>query len=172
MPLAPFVGVNHHGSSIIFTCALISHCMSKIPLGILIGQDKAIGKAVRIVFPEVALRVVVHECLDPVEFDKAWAVMVAKFNTGDKRKGRPLDIFDTTFGLECLPPREAKLYKTAMGDLANTEQKLNFASVDSLVIVDKTTFVEYDFHSNYTSTKFKEVRDEALGIRYTHVTKT
>ncbi|KAL2894513.1 Protein FAR1-RELATED SEQUENCE 2 [Bienertia sinuspersici] len=59
-----------------------------------------------------------------------------------------------------------------MGDVANTEHKLNFASVDSPLAVDKTILAEYVFHSKYTNNKFKEVRDEALGIRHTHVTKT
>ncbi|KAL2893104.1 Protein FAR1-RELATED SEQUENCE 8 [Bienertia sinuspersici] len=104
MPLALFVGVNHHGSSIIFACALISHedtdtfvwvfnewlkCMGKAPLGILTDQDKAIAKAEFGVATknwkqiEVALHVVVHECLDPDEFDEAWDTMVEKFQIGD-----------------------------------------------------------------------------------------
>ncbi|KAH9727256.1 protein FAR1-RELATED SEQUENCE [Citrus sinensis] len=64
MPFAPFVGVNHHGQSILLGCGLISHedtetftwlfdtwlsCMSWCPpLGIITDQDKAMKKAIQI----------------------------------------------------------------------------------------------------------------------------
>uniref|UniRef100_A0A803MSB5 Zinc finger PMZ-type domain-containing protein n=1 Tax=Chenopodium quinoa TaxID=63459 RepID=A0A803MSB5_CHEQI len=72
MPFSPFVGVNHHGKSIVFSSALISHedsktfvwvfrqwleCMGKPPTGILTDQCRAIGKAVEKVFPKVPHRI-------------------------------------------------------------------------------------------------------------------
>ncbi|XP_024039603.1 protein FAR1-RELATED SEQUENCE 5-like [Citrus clementina] len=72
MPFAPFVGVNHHGHSILFGCGLISHedvetftwlfrtwlaCMSNsAPIGIITDQDKAMKIAIAAVFPNTRHR--------------------------------------------------------------------------------------------------------------------
>ncbi|XP_056695131.1 protein FAR1-RELATED SEQUENCE 5-like [Spinacia oleracea] len=134
MPFAPFVGVNHHGRSIVFAGALISHddtpsfvwvfekwlkCMGKPPMGIINDQDKAIGRAINIVFPQVPhrlclwhmlqnasrnlgkldewksidtlIRTAVHDMLDPEEFDEAWCLVMDTYN---QRKGWMLDAFE------------------------------------------------------------------------------
>jgi hypothetical protein len=67
MPFAPFVGVNHHGQSILFGAALISsedtenfvwlfqnwlNCMNnRAPIAIITDQDRAMKKAIARVFP-------------------------------------------------------------------------------------------------------------------------
>lgn len=67
MPFAPFVGVNHHGNSVLLGCGLLSNedtetfvwlfrswlsCMSGIPpKGIITDQCKAMQRAIEIVFP-------------------------------------------------------------------------------------------------------------------------
>nr|XP_043625956.1 protein FAR1-RELATED SEQUENCE 7-like [Erigeron canadensis] len=72
LPFAPFVGVNHHGQSIIFGGALLenekqetfewlfkqfSECMfGKHPSAIITNQDKAIGNAIRKEFPNTRHR--------------------------------------------------------------------------------------------------------------------
>ncbi|KAM1790046.1 hypothetical protein ACFX14_034059 [Malus domestica] len=72
MPFAPFVGVNHHGQSILLGCGLISRedtdsfiwlfrtwlaCMSgHAPSGIITDQDKAMKKAIEVVFPNTRHR--------------------------------------------------------------------------------------------------------------------
>ncbi|XP_021725917.1 protein FAR1-RELATED SEQUENCE 5-like [Chenopodium quinoa] len=72
MPFCPFIGVNHHGQSILLGCALISGedtknyiwlfktwlaCMSgKAPNGIVTDQCMAIGSAIREVFPNTKHR--------------------------------------------------------------------------------------------------------------------
>ncbi|KAL9663874.1 hypothetical protein QQ045_019267 [Rhodiola kirilowii] len=72
MPFAPFIGVNNHGQSILFGCALLAGeevanfvwlfdtwlaCMSdKVPKGILTDQCKSIGRAVKEVFPHIEHR--------------------------------------------------------------------------------------------------------------------
>ncbi|KAA8541383.1 hypothetical protein F0562_025347 [Nyssa sinensis] len=72
MPFAPFVGVNHHGHSILLGCGFISNedtdtftwlfqtwltCMSgRAPSGIITDQDKAIKKAIEKVFPNTCHR--------------------------------------------------------------------------------------------------------------------
>ncbi|XP_061359485.1 protein FAR1-RELATED SEQUENCE 5-like [Gastrolobium bilobum] len=66
-PFAPFVGVNHHGQSILFAAALLEDeteatytwlfeqfraCMfEKSPVAIITDQDKAMGKAIAKIFP-------------------------------------------------------------------------------------------------------------------------
>ncbi|KAL6551959.1 hypothetical protein OROGR_008113 [Orobanche gracilis] len=68
MPFAPFVGVNHHGQSMLLGCALLSNedsetfiwlfktwleCMhGHSPNAIITDQDKAMRKAIEIVFPK------------------------------------------------------------------------------------------------------------------------
>lgn len=67
MPFGRFVGVNHHGQSILLGCGLISYEDTKTftwlfqswlsymsgspPNGIITDQDKAMKKAIEIVFP-------------------------------------------------------------------------------------------------------------------------
>ncbi|CAH9099441.1 unnamed protein product, partial [Cuscuta europaea] len=72
MPFAPFVGVNHHGQSILFGCGLISNkdtqtfvwlfkawldCMEGCaPSGIITDQDRAMQNAIQLVFPNTRHR--------------------------------------------------------------------------------------------------------------------
>ena len=72
MSFASFVGVNHHGQSILFACGLILHedietftwlfrtwlsCMSNsTPIGIITNQDKLIKVAIENVFPNTQHR--------------------------------------------------------------------------------------------------------------------
>ncbi|XP_061359450.1 protein FAR1-RELATED SEQUENCE 5-like [Gastrolobium bilobum] len=71
-PFAPFVGVNHHGQSILFAAALLEDeteatftwlfeqfriCMfEKSPVAIITDQDKAMGKAIAKIFPRARHR--------------------------------------------------------------------------------------------------------------------
>jgi len=72
MPFAPFVGVNHHGQSILLGCGFVSaedtttfvwlfkcwlRCMSnKAPKGIVTDQCKEMMNAIQIVFPNTKHR--------------------------------------------------------------------------------------------------------------------
>ncbi|XP_045809922.1 protein FAR-RED IMPAIRED RESPONSE 1-like [Trifolium pratense] len=72
MPFAPFVGVNHHGHSTLLGCALLSNedtktftwlfktwseCMNGCsPNAIITDQDKAMKKAIEVVFPKARHR--------------------------------------------------------------------------------------------------------------------
>jgi transposase-like protein len=72
MPFAPFVGVNHHGQSILLGCALLSNedtttftwlfktwleCMGgRTPNAIITDQDKAMKNAIEVVFPKARHR--------------------------------------------------------------------------------------------------------------------
>ncbi|XP_074271333.1 protein FAR1-RELATED SEQUENCE 5-like [Silene latifolia] len=71
MPFCPFVGVNHHGSTILYAVALISYedtesfewvfekwmeCMGRAPTVLLTDQCKAMEGAIKKVFPETKHR--------------------------------------------------------------------------------------------------------------------
>lgn len=72
MPFAPFVGVNHHGNSVLLGCGLLSNediqtfvwlfeywlsCMSGVPpKAIITDQCKAMQRAIELVFPGVRHR--------------------------------------------------------------------------------------------------------------------
>ncbi|KAI4333353.1 hypothetical protein L6164_018179 [Bauhinia variegata] len=72
IPLAPFVGVNHHGQSVLLGCALLSNedvetftwlfktwlaCMSgRAPNAIITDQNEAIKRAIEVVLPEARHR--------------------------------------------------------------------------------------------------------------------
>jgi transposase-like protein len=72
MPFAPFVGVNHHGSSVLLGCGLISHedtesfswlfknwltCMSgRAPNAIITDQCAAMRNAIENIFPNTRHR--------------------------------------------------------------------------------------------------------------------
>ncbi|XP_062028466.1 protein FAR1-RELATED SEQUENCE 5-like [Rosa rugosa] len=125
MPFAPFVGVNHHGQSILLGCGLISHedtdtftwlfqswltCMSNhAPSAIITDQDKAMQRAIGIVFPftrhrwclwhimkkipeklkgykekyesiKFSFQNIVYDSLNCDEFEDRWKVFVEKYN--------------------------------------------------------------------------------------------
>ncbi|XP_074305488.1 protein FAR1-RELATED SEQUENCE 8-like [Silene latifolia] len=71
MPFTPFIGVNHHGITVVLASALISHedvisftwvfkrwldCMGRAPSVIIADQCRGIGKAVNDVFPNMPHR--------------------------------------------------------------------------------------------------------------------
>ncbi|KAL2894626.1 Protein FAR1-RELATED SEQUENCE 5 [Bienertia sinuspersici] len=83
MPFAPFVGVSHHGKSIVFAAMLLLHedvdtfvwvfnqwlkCMGNPPKGILTDNAKPLARLWK---------------LYPDEFDEAWGLMVEKFGILD-----------------------------------------------------------------------------------------
>ncbi|XP_021829722.1 protein FAR-RED IMPAIRED RESPONSE 1-like [Prunus avium] len=123
MPFAPFVGVNHHGQLILLGCGLISSedantfiwlfkswlaCIyGCAPKGIITDQDKAMKKAIAIVFPNTRHRLclwhimnkipqklsgykeyqsisftlnnIVYDSLNQDEFEEGWAKMIEKY---------------------------------------------------------------------------------------------
>ncbi|XP_070682525.1 protein FAR1-RELATED SEQUENCE 5-like [Malus domestica] len=123
MPFAPFVGVNHHGQSILLGCGLISRedtdsfiwlfktwlaCMSgHAPCGIITDQDKAMKKAIEVVFPNTRHRLclwhimkkvpdklksykeyesmssslgnIVYDSMTSEDFEERWVEMIGKY---------------------------------------------------------------------------------------------
>ncbi|XP_042980173.1 protein FAR1-RELATED SEQUENCE 5-like [Carya illinoinensis] len=104
MPFAPFVGVNHHGQSILFGCGLISNedantfewlfeswlkCMNdQPPNAIITDQDKAMKLAIARVFPLsrhrfYSLHKFVYDSLSENEFEERWSALL---ETNDLRE--------------------------------------------------------------------------------------
>ncbi|XP_056690201.1 protein FAR1-RELATED SEQUENCE 5-like [Spinacia oleracea] len=202
MAFAPFVGVNHHGKSIVFAAALISHedtdsfvwvfeewlkCMGKPPKGILTDQDKAIGRAISEVFPRVPHRL----CL--------WHMLQnASRNLGKLAEWKSIDTLIRTAVHDMLDPNEfdeawclvmdkynqhdlecglvqfIKNYEFCMNIKAEEEKKDNFDSVDMppQLDVDKSVLAEYIFHKVYTNAMFADVVHERKGLTHTNVTRT
>ncbi|XP_074277390.1 protein FAR1-RELATED SEQUENCE 5-like [Silene latifolia] len=122
MPFSPFIGVNQHGNSIAFACALVTRdyeesfewvfakfleCMGKAPSDILTDQERAIGNAIKKIFPNTHhrlclwhilknagknlgkhplwndissdLNLAVHDSLEVHDFEIAWKEMVRKY---------------------------------------------------------------------------------------------
>ncbi|KAL2932665.1 Protein FAR1-RELATED SEQUENCE 5 [Bienertia sinuspersici] len=203
MSFAPFIGVSHHGKSIVFAAMLLSHedtetfvwlfnqwlkCMGNPPKGILTDQCKAIGKAVETVFVgvphrlclwnilqnasknpgklskwkeiEEALQNVVHDMLDPDEYDEAWGLMVEKFG-----------IHDNAWLKETYEIR-GRQYEAALKGKVEEEKLLNFNSTHKPPICDKDMIVQYVFQKAYTNTKFLEVKAECDALKLVSESKT
>ncbi|XP_062098747.1 protein FAR-RED IMPAIRED RESPONSE 1-like [Humulus lupulus] len=124
LPFAPFVGVNHHRHYILLGCGLLSNedtntfiwlfktwltCMNECaPIAIITDQDKAMKKAIEVVFPETrhrwclwhilkkipeklrgykfyeqiknVLKNVVYDSLTKEEFEEKWGDFLNEFN--------------------------------------------------------------------------------------------
>ncbi|KAK9714907.1 hypothetical protein RND81_06G129900 [Saponaria officinalis] len=91
MPFSPFVGVNHHGSTVIFAAALISYedtemfewvfekwveCMGRAPA----NADKNLQIHPQFTAIDRDMRTLVHESTTEEKFQGMWEVMVGKYN--------------------------------------------------------------------------------------------
>ncbi|WVZ10998.1 hypothetical protein V8G54_015528 [Vigna mungo] len=90
MPFAPFVGVNHHGQSILLGCGLLSsedtrsfvwlfetwlRCMgNKAPDNIVTDQCRAMDNAIH----QTDLKVLVYDCCSTLEFEIGWNELLTK----------------------------------------------------------------------------------------------
>ncbi|XP_056697431.1 protein FAR1-RELATED SEQUENCE 5-like [Spinacia oleracea] len=97
MPFAPFVGVNHHGKSIVFAAALISHEDTESFIWVFEEWLKCTGKPPKGKLAEwksidTLIRTAVHDMLDPNEFDEVWCLVMDKYN--QRGKGWMQDAYD------------------------------------------------------------------------------
>ncbi|KAK9741338.1 hypothetical protein RND81_03G098500 [Saponaria officinalis] len=89
MSFSPFVGVNHHRSTVIFAAAL---CMGRAPTVLLTDQCRAMKEAIRknadknlrshpqFTAIDRDMRTLVHESTTEEKFHNLWAEMVEKYN--------------------------------------------------------------------------------------------
>ncbi|XVF30517.1 hypothetical protein REPUB_Repub16aG0064600 [Reevesia pubescens] len=88
MPFAPFIGVNHHGQSVLFGCGLLTteetesfvwwclwHIMNKIP-------EKLRGYSA---YKEIktCLKAIVYDSLIEEEFETGWSLMIESYDLDD-----------------------------------------------------------------------------------------
>lgn len=136
---------------------------------------------------EVAVKVVVHECLDPEEFEAAWAAIISTFDIGNnnwiqesyqlrerwvpgycpgnywarmsstQRSEGMNRYLKGVVNIDTPLSRFVELYEFTMANLANTVHQLTFYSKNQPLPVDKTVLAEYVFQTKYTNRKFKEV---------------
>ncbi|KAL2928962.1 Protein FAR1-RELATED SEQUENCE 6 [Bienertia sinuspersici] len=169
--------------------------MGNPPKGILTDQCKAIGKAVETVFVgvphrlwlwqilqnasrnlgklskwkeiEEALRNVIHDTLDPDEFDEAWGLMVEKFGIHDNAWLK--ETYE--IGGRWAPPYwrstfwAGMQYEAVLKGKVEVEKLFNFNSTHKPPICDKDMIVQYVFQKAYTNTKFLEVKAEYNALK-------
>ncbi|XP_041010117.1 protein FAR-RED IMPAIRED RESPONSE 1-like [Juglans microcarpa x Juglans regia] len=147
MPFAPFVGVNHHGQSILLGCGLISNedantfewlfqswlqCMNNQPQNAIItDQDKAMKIAISRVFPTSMHRFCLWHII---------SVSMSLMNIG--------------------------AYDSALRRKVENEAIANFNSFNTDIPCISRYPLEKQFQSAYTLAKFKEVQEELRGFLY------
>ncbi|KAK9755782.1 hypothetical protein RND81_01G050200 [Saponaria officinalis] len=84
MPFSPFVGVNHHGSTVIFAAVLVSYeDMETFEWGFekwIECMDKNLRSHPHFTAIDRDMRTVVHESTTELEFQNLWEEMVEKYN--------------------------------------------------------------------------------------------
>ncbi|XP_021855045.2 protein FAR-RED ELONGATED HYPOCOTYL 3-like [Spinacia oleracea] len=175
LPFSNFVGVNHHGQTILLGCALLSHedsetfewlftewlsCMSnKKPIGFLTDQDAAMRKALREVMPDVRHR---WEMWVP-------AFMNGMFWAGMKSTQRSESInrfFDGFVDKHTRLFEFAPFYIKAVESRANDEQQADAADQRAVRPLATQFSAERAFRKVYTDAKFLEVQEQCNRVLY------
>ncbi|XP_024041931.1 protein FAR1-RELATED SEQUENCE 5-like [Citrus clementina] len=154
MPFAPFVGVNHHGQSILLGCGLISREDTKIftwlfeawlscmfdspPLGIIIDQDRAMQKAIENVFPTTRHRWCLWHIMKKVP-EKLGASKNVKF---------------------------VKQYENALRRKAELEWQADAKCFSKRTPCVSRYEMERQVEEVYTISKFKEFQEELTALMY------
>ncbi|XP_057251697.1 protein FAR-RED IMPAIRED RESPONSE 1-like [Beta vulgaris subsp. vulgaris] len=196
LPFANFVGVNHHGQSILLGCALVSHedaetytwvfstwvkCMGgKAPNCFLTDQDAAMRKALVNAMPDTSHRWCLWHIL--MKFGKKlglykermmWAPAYMKhiFWAGMKTTQRSESInsfFDGYVHKNTKLCDFAEQYCNAMESRANSEKVADANSIRYVRQLATDCKAEVVFQKLYTDGKFKEVQAECLKMLYVH----
>ncbi|KAF5470849.1 hypothetical protein F2P56_011337 [Juglans regia] len=189
MPFAPFVGVNHHGQSILLGAGLISsedtetfvwlfetwlQCMDGIaPKAIITDQDRAMKNAIAIVFPKARHRFCLWHILKKVP-EKLCSY--SSYKTGMKNALMKC-VYDTQLVDE---------FEKCWDQLINTynlhenawlqslyverdhwienENLANFQSFNATIPCISRSLIKKRFQELYTNAKFKEVQQQVNGI--------
>ncbi|XP_035540001.1 protein FAR1-RELATED SEQUENCE 5-like [Juglans regia] len=189
MPFAPFVGVNHHGQSILLGAGLISsedtetfvwlfetwlQCMDGMaPKAIITDQDRAMKNAIAIVFPKTRHRFCLWHILKKVP-EKLGSY--SSYKTGMKNALMKC-VYDTQLVDE---------FEKCWDELINTynlhenawlqslyvecehwienENLADFQSFNATIPCISRSPIEKRFQELYTNAKFKEVQQQVNGI--------
>ncbi|KAH7661064.1 FHY3/FAR1 family protein [Dioscorea alata] len=162
MPFAPFVGVNHHGQTILFGCGAVRsvfpnshhrlclwHIMKKIPekLGGLLHY-KAVKKI---------LKSIVYESMNIQEFEDNWLKMIGDYNLEKNRWLNSLYICRIQ-------------YDNALKSKIEKENKADFSSFNSNFSTLTDCNFEKQLQQAYTNEIFKLFQDELRGMIYCNLT--
>ncbi|KAL2927354.1 Protein FAR1-RELATED SEQUENCE 5, partial [Bienertia sinuspersici] len=158
---------------------------------ILQNASRNLGKLSKWKEIEEALRNVVHDTLDPDEFDVAWGLMVEKFGIHDNawlketyeirgrwapaywrskfwagmsstQRSEGINRFFKGFvSIEIGLLQFIRQYEAALKGKVEEEKLLNFNSTHKPPICDKDMTVQYVFQKAYTNTKFLELVSES-----------
>ncbi|XP_074277276.1 protein FAR1-RELATED SEQUENCE 5-like [Silene latifolia] len=188
MPFTPFVGVNHHGSTVVLASALISHeyaasftwvfrrwldCMGRPPSVIITDQCRGIGLAVKTnlgnfaSFREIKhdLRDVVYESKDIDDFEASWQIFVDKY--GIRRHSWIKEMYEKKESWVPLYWRHmfcAGNYENALRVKVEDEERLNFTCTSKPSSYDKSVIVEEVFQRAYTYKMFAKVKKEVYAL--------
>ncbi|KAH9770356.1 protein FAR1-RELATED SEQUENCE [Citrus sinensis] len=193
MPFAPFVGVNHHGQSILLRCGLISHenteiftwlfdtwlsCMSGCPpLGIITDQDKAMKKAIQIVFPDTRHRWCLWHILKKVPEKlgrKRWVPAFVKttFWAGMSTTQRSESMnafFDEYVNSKTTLKQFVEKYEKAMESKIEKEWQADARSFSQRLPCRTSFAMEKQVEEVYTISKFQEFQQELVNKIYCEV---
>ncbi|KAK9673908.1 hypothetical protein RND81_12G197900 [Saponaria officinalis] len=192
MPFSHFVGVNHHGSTVIFASALVSYkdtetfewvferwieCMGRAPTVMLTDQCKAMEGAIRKVFPHTKHRLCLWHILQNADknlrshpqftaIDRDMRTLVHESTTEHEFKNMWAEMVES---IETGLKQFIDQYEFALKRKAEEENVLNFADKNRPLKWDQGILFEDDFHKVYTNKKFQEVKDEVYGCINTNV---
>ncbi|XP_021767771.1 protein FAR-RED IMPAIRED RESPONSE 1-like [Chenopodium quinoa] len=176
LPFCNFVGVNHHGQTILFGCALVTRenaetfewvfsnwlrCMGDTePIGILTDQDPAMRKALS---------------LDCEEYEERWRDVIKKFEVEDDEWLAGLyeeqamwvpAFFDGYLSRHTLLHEFVERYVEALEVRATAEKKADDNNARYVRKAYSDFPVELIFQNIYTDAKFKEVQRECSRSLY------
>ncbi|XP_028081095.1 protein FAR-RED IMPAIRED RESPONSE 1-like [Camellia sinensis] len=189
MPFALFVGVNHHGQSILFGCGLLCNenmetfvwlfkewlnCMSATPpKAIITDQCRAMQNVIEIVFPQARHRWCLWYIMKKIPeklrgYSQYEAIKFALQNIvyDSFRKDEFDEEWQTMIEKFSLHDNEWLGYNNALRSKVEKETKADFESRNKLY--DSLTVYEFEkqFHATYTNAKFKEVQNEGSICTY------
>ncbi|XP_071728369.1 protein FAR-RED IMPAIRED RESPONSE 1-like [Rutidosis leptorrhynchoides] len=186
MPMAPFVGVNHHGQSVLLGCGLVSnedtmsfiwlfrtwltYMSGRAPAAIITDQDQAMKKAIEVVFPatrhrhkryklvKYKLKKAVYDTLTSNEFQTAWNEMLEKYHLKNNRWLKDLYV-----ERQCWVPCFVKDIFWGQAEKENVEE---FNSYNSWYPPITRYAMEEQLKAVFTNAKFREFLNELTGKMY------
>ncbi|XP_062164895.1 protein FAR1-RELATED SEQUENCE 5-like [Alnus glutinosa] len=185
MPFAPFVGVNHHGQSILLGAGLISRedtdtfvwlfkcwleCMNgQAPKAIMTDQDRAMKNAIAI----GAINKCLYDSQTCEEYEENWKDLLEKYNLHDnawlnglymdKTFWVPAYMKDTFWVGMSTTQRSEKFvdeYDNALRRMVESEARADFDSFNRTIPCISALQLEKQFQVVYTNAKFKEIHEQ------------